>query len=56
MRETRSGSARPPFRLTWFLATERCDAMIREGRGAELEKLVGEARAFQASLGRNAAY
>ena len=31
------------FRYTWFLATERRDAMLREGREAELEKLVGEA-------------
>ena len=42
------------FRYTWFLATEKRDAMIREGREAELEKLVGEARAFQESLNRNA--
>jgi len=42
------------FRYTWFLATERRDAMIREGREAELEKLVGEARALQESLGRGA--
>ena len=42
------------FRYTWFLATEKRDAMIREGREEELEKLVGEARAFQESLSRNA--
>ncbi len=42
------------FRYTWFLATEKRDAMVREGREAELEKLVGEARAFQDSLGRGA--
>ena len=42
------------FRYTWFLATERRDAMIREGREAELERLVGKARAFQESLSRNA--
>ena len=42
------------FRYTWFLATEKRDAMLREGREAELEKLVGEARAFQESLGRDA--
>ena len=41
------------FRYTWFLATEKRDAMMREGREAELEKLVGEARAFQDSLGRS---
>ncbi len=43
------------FRYTWFLATERRDAMLREGREAELEKLVGEARALQESLVRDAA-
>ncbi len=42
-------------RYTWFLATERRDAMVREGRGDELEKLVAEARAFQDSLRRGAA-
>ena len=42
------------FRYTWFLATEKRDAMVREGREAELEKLVGEARAFQESLSRDA--
>ena len=42
------------FRYTWFLATEKRDAMIREGRVDELEKLVDEARAFQESLGGNA--
>ncbi len=43
------------FRYTWFLATERRDAMAREGRGDELDKLVAEARAFQDSLRRGAA-
>ena len=43
------------FRYTWFLATERRDAMVREGRGDELDKLVAEARAFQESLRRDAA-
>ena len=43
------------FRYTWFLATEKRDAMLREGREAEIEKLVGEARAFQESLVRDAA-
>ena len=38
------------FRYTWFLATEKRGAMLREGRDDELEKLVGEARAFQESL------
>ncbi len=42
------------FRYTWFLATEKRDAMLREGREAELEKLVAEARAFQESLGGDA--
>lgn len=40
------------FRYSWFLATEKRDAMIREGREAELEELIGEARAFQESLRR----
>ena len=40
------------FRYTWFLATEKRDAMVREGREVELEKLVAEARAFQESLGQ----
>ena len=43
------------FRYTWFLATEKRDAMIREGRENELDALVGEARAFQESLRRGAA-
>ncbi len=38
------------FRYTWFLATEKRGAMLREGRGEELEKLVVEARAFEESL------
>ena len=38
------------FRYTWFLATEKRGAMLREGRGDELEKLVAEARKFQESL------
>ncbi len=42
------------FRYTWFLATEKRDAMLREGREAELEKLVAEARALQESLVRDA--
>ena len=40
------------FRYTWFLATERRDAMVHEGRGEELDWLVAEARAFQESLSR----
>ena len=43
------------FRYTWFLATERRDAMVREGRGDELDRLVAEARSFQESLRRDAA-
>ncbi len=42
------------FRYTWFLATERRDAMLHEGRGEELERLVAEARAFQESLRQDA--
>ena len=42
------------FRYTWFLATERRDAMLHEGRREELERLVAEARAFQESLNRSA--
>ena len=38
------------FRYTWFLATERRDAMLREGRGEEIDRLVAEARSFQESL------
>ena len=38
------------FRYTWFLATERRDAMVREGREEELDALVAEARAFHDSL------
>ena len=65
-REPAGGAAPPPapslapliermFRYTWFLATERRDAMLREGRGEELDRLVEEARGFQESLRRNAA-
>ena len=42
------------FRYTWFLATEKRDAMVREGRGEEIDKLVAEARALQDSLRGNA--
>ena len=38
------------FRYTWFLATEKRDAMMREGREKELDALVAEARAFHDSL------
>ena len=54
-----AASMTPPiermFRYTWFLAAERRDAMVREGRENELEKLVAEARAFQESLRRDTA-
>ena len=40
------------FRYTWFLATEKRDAMMREGRAEELDALVEEARAFHDSLRR----
>ena len=42
------------FRYSWFLATEKRDAMVREGREEELDKLLAEARAFQESLRRDA--
>ena len=38
------------FRYTWFLATEKRDAMVREGRAEEVDALVAEARAFHDSL------
>ena len=38
------------FRYTWFLATEKRDAMLREGRGEEIDRLVAEVRALQQSL------
>ena len=38
------------FRYTWFLATEKRDAMMREGRAEERDALVAEARAFHESL------
>ena len=43
------------FRYTWFLATEKRDAMVREGREEELDALVIEARAVHESLRRDAA-
>ena len=42
------------FRYAWFLATEKRDAMLREGRGEEVDRLVAEARAFQETLRRGA--
>ncbi len=38
------------FRYTWFLATEKRDAMVREGREDEVDALVAEARALQDRL------
>ena len=38
------------FRYTWFLATEKRDAMVREGREAEVEALVAEGRALHDKL------
>ena len=43
------------FRYAWFLATEKRDAMVREGRADEVDKLIAEARAFQETLRRNPA-
>ena len=42
------------FRYTWFLATEKRDAMMREGREEEVEALVAEARALHDGLRRGA--
>ena len=41
------------FRYTWFLATEKRDAMVREGRDKEVEALVAEARDLQDKLRRS---
>ena len=38
------------FRYTWFLATEKRDAMVREGREDEVAALVAEARALHDKL------
>ena len=43
------------FRYTWFLATEKRDEMVREGRENELGELVETARTLQKSLRRDAA-
>ena len=40
------------FRYTWFLATEKRDAMVREGREDEVDALVAEARDFHDELRR----
>ena len=41
------------FRYTWFLATEKRDAMVREGREAEVDALVAEGRALHDELRRD---
>ena len=38
------------FRYTWFLATERRDAMIREGRQDDIDALVAGARGLHDRL------
>ena len=38
------------FRYTWFLATEKRDAMVHEGRKDEVDALVAEARDFHDEL------
>ena len=42
------------FRYTWFLATEKRDAMVREGREDEVDALVAEGRALHDKLRRGA--
>ena len=43
------------FRYTWFLATEKRDAMVRDGREEEVEALISEARALHDKLRRGGA-
>ncbi len=38
------------FRCAWFVATERRDAMVREGRKDEVDALVAEGRALHDRL------
>ena len=38
------------FRYTWFLATEKRDAMVSEGREDEVDALVAEGRALHDKL------
>ena len=38
------------FRYTWILATEKRDAMVREGRKDEIDALVADARALHDQL------
>ena len=40
------------FCYTWLLETEKCDAMVREGREKEVEALVAEGRALHDNLRR----
>ena len=40
------------FRYTWFMATEKRDAMVREGREEEVNALVAEAGALHDELRR----
>ena len=40
------------FRYTWFLATEKRDAMVRAGREEEVDALVAEGRALHDELRR----
>ena len=42
------------FRYTWFLATEKRDTMVREGREDEVDALVAEGRALHDKLRRGA--
>ena len=43
------------FRYTWFLATEKRDAMVREGREEEVDALVAEGRTLHDKLRRDVA-
>ena len=43
------------FRYTWFLATERRDAMLREGRKDQIDALVAGARGLHERLSRGGA-
>ena len=57
-----SGAAAPSFapvierifRYTWFLATEKRDAMVREGCEDEFDALVAEAQTLHDKLRRGA--
>ncbi|MCY4550357.1 MAG: hypothetical protein OXC28_18480 [Defluviicoccus sp.] len=43
------------FRYTWFLATEKRDAMVCEGREEEVDALVAEGRTLHDKLRRDVA-